>query len=71
MKTKNRKKVLNNVFDYDLFRDVMKDDSFFERFDVDMDVVAKVAARDAMTYNKSSDMSMTEAERIRLVRGEF
>jgi len=67
----NKKMIINSIDELNMMKGLMKADAFFDKFVVSMDVVASLAATDALTYDAMTDVAMTAAQKRMLVNGEF
>ena len=68
---KTIKVILKTRADYNLFMNIMDTEEFFNKFEVDMNLVSKMAARDAMKRLEGMDSMLLKKQRIALVRGKF
>ncbi|MHA1815310.1 MAG: hypothetical protein ACTSX1_04840, partial [Candidatus Heimdallarchaeaceae archaeon] len=69
--TKKHKKRVNTVDELTMLKSIMKKEAFYDKFEVSMDVVSKMAAMDAMAADAISGIEMTGVERKELMNGEW
>lgn len=71
MNNTENKMLIKTVDEFTMMKKLLKKDAFFAKFEVSMDVLTKLTARDAMVNTSVTDVAMTSTQKRMLVNGEF